>query len=227
MRTPDYPSTDTPKWAAVDAYFSALLAPNDQILLDVLTANSVAGLPAHDVSAVQGKLLALFIKMTGARRVLEIGTLGGYSTIWMARALPQGGVITTIEREPAYAVVAKKNFQSAAITHKVDIRVGAAVDVLPTLEGPYDLIFIDADKPNNPTYLEWALKLARSGTVIVGDNVVRGGEVANKNSNDASVVGVRRFMDMLASEPNLDSTALQTAGEKGWDGFSVSIVGPG
>lgn len=225
MRTPDYPSTDTPKWAAVDAYFSVLLAPNDQILLDVLTANSVAGLPAHDVSAVQGKLLALFIKMTGARRVLEIGTLGGYSTIWMARALPQGGVITTIEREAAHAAVAEKNFQSAAITHKVDIRVGAAVDVLPTLEGPYDLIFIDADKPNNPTYLEWALKLARSGTVIVGDNVVRGGEVANKNSNDASVVGVRRFMDMLASEPNLDSTALQTVGEKGWDGFSVSVVG--
>lgn len=225
MRVPDYPSEDSPKWATVDSYFSELLAPNDEFLNLALKHNAEANLPSHDVSAVQGKFLALLIKMTAAHRVLEIGTLGGYSTIWMARALPPDGLITTIEREARYVEVSQKNFQSAGVEQKIEIHLGAAADVLPTLSGPYDLIFIDADKPNNPLYLEWAIKLSRPGTVIVADNVVRGGEVANKNSSNASVIGVQRYMDMLAADSRIDSTALQTVGEKGWDGFAISIVG--
>ncbi len=224
MRTPDYPNPAVPKWAAVDAYFADKLAPSDEALAQALAANSTAGMPTHDVSAVQGKFLALLVRMTGAKKVLEIGTLGGYSTIWMARALPEEGRITTLEREPVHAKVAQANFHAAGIAEKVDLRLGAAVDVLPTLQGPFDLVFIDADKPNNPAYLEWALKLSRPGTVIVGDNVVRGGAVADAASEDPNVVGVRRFMDMLATDSRLDSTALQTVGEKGWDGFSVSVV---
>lgn len=224
MRQPDYPNPDVRKWASVDGYFSALLAPEDAALKSALAANAEAGMPTHDLSAVQGKFLALLVKLSNARRVLEIGTLGGYSTIWMARALPAGGLITSIELDPARAQIAIKNCESAQCSDKVDIRVGAATEVLPELQGPFDLIFIDADKPNNPIYLEWALKLARPGTVIVGDNVVRGGAVIDSNSNDDSVIGVRRFIDMLSSNERLDSTALQTVGEKGWDGFTISIV---
>jgi len=223
-RQPDYPSTDSPKWAAVDSYFSGLLAPTDDALAAVLENNRQAGLPAHDVSPVQGKFLALLVAMNRATRVLEIGTLGGYSTIWMARALPQGGTIVTMERNAGHAEVARRNIALAGLESKVDLRVGIAADVLAQLEGPFDLIFIDADKPNNPLYLDWALKLSRPGTVIIGDNVVRGGAVTDAASADANVQGVRRFMDMLSSNPRLDSTAMQTVGEKGWDGFSMSIV---
>lgn len=223
-RQPDYPSTDSLKWAAVDSYFSGLLAPMDGALAAVLENNRQAGLPAHDVSPVQGKFLALLVAMNRAARVLEIGTLGGYSTIWMARALPQGGTIVTIERSAGHAEVARRNIALAGLESKVDLRVGIAADVLAQLEGPFDLIFIDADKPNNPLYLDWALKLSRPGTVIIGDNVVRGGAVADAASADANVQGVRRFMDRLSSNPRLDSTAMQTVGEKGWDGFSMSIV---
>lgn len=224
MRTPDYPSADGPRWAAVDAYFSDLLAPQDNALRHALAANAAAGLPAHDVSAVQGKFLAILVQLTRARQVLEIGTLGGYSTIWMARALPAGGLVTSIEREPTRAKVAIANCTVAGCADKVEIRTGEASDVLCSLQGPFDLVFIDADKPNNPVYLEQVLKLVRPGSVIVGDNVVRGGAVVNDTSSDPNVLGVRRFTNMLSANPRLDSTALQTVGEKGWDGFTISIV---
>ncbi|MFT3812665.1 MAG: O-methyltransferase [Acidovorax sp.] len=224
MRTPDYPSAHLPQWAAVDEYFSALLAPQDEALTRTLAANAQAGMPRHDVSAVQGKFLALLVQLTGARRVLEIGTLGGYSTIWMARALPPGGCVTSVERDPLRAQVALDNCRAAGCVDKVDIRTGEASQVLPQLAGPFDLIFIDADKPSNSVYLEWALKLARPGTVIVGDNVVRGGAVVDGGSTDRSVLGVRRFVEMLSTDERLESTALQTVGEKGWDGFTLSIV---
>jgi predicted O-methyltransferase YrrM len=224
MRQPDYPSDDAPRWASVDDLFAQLLAPSDAVLAAVLENNARAGLPAHDVSAVQGKFLALVVKLVKAARVLEIGTLGGYSTIWMARALPENGKVVTIEKSPDCARVAQHNFRLAQVSDKVELRVGSATEILPLLTPAFDLIFIDADKPNNPTYLEWALRLSRSGTVIIGDNVVRGGAVVDAKSDDASVVGVRRFLTMMASEPRLDSTALQTVGEKGWDGFSISVV---
>lgn len=224
MRTPDYPSAHAPQWAAVDEYFSALLAPQDEALARALAANARAGMPAHDVSAVQGKFLALLVQLTGARRVLEIGTLGGYSTIWMARALQPGGCVTSIERDLLRAQVALDNCRAAGCADRVDIRTGEAREVLAQLDGPFDLIFIDADKPSNPTYLEWALKLARPGSVIVGDNVVRGGAVVDGGSTDANVLGVQHFVEMLSMDDRLDSTALQTVGEKGWDGFTLSIV---
>jgi len=156
--------------------------------------------------------------------VLEIGTLGGYSTIWMAKALPVNGTIVTIENNPIYAEVAQHNIHLAGVAPKVDFRVGNATEILPTLQGHFDLIFIDADKHNNPTYLEWAMKLARAGTVIIADNIVRGGSVVDANNSDSSVQGVRRYLEMVAMDARLDSTALQTVGEKGWDGFSISIV---
>jgi predicted O-methyltransferase YrrM len=189
-----------------------------------LAANVAAGLPTHDVSAPQGKMLHLFVRMCGARRVLEIGTLGGYSTIWIARALPQEGVVTTIEANQDHAQIAKLNIERAGIAHRVELRTGLALDVLPSLEGPYDLIFIDADKPNNPNYLRWALKLSRPGTVIIGDNVVRGGAVVDPLNTDLNVKGVRAFFNLMAAEPRLSATAIQTAGEKGWDGFALAIV---
>lgn len=228
MRIPDYPSSDSARWSAVDDYFAGLLAPHDAALDEVLAANVNAGLPAHDVSPAQGKMLALFVAMTGSRRVLEIGTLGGYSTIWFARALPASGKVVTIEANAAHAEVARANLNRAGVTDRVDLRFGKALDVLPLLEGEtagaFDLIFIDADKPNNPAYLEWALRLSRPGTVIIGDNVVRGGAVVDPNSDDPNVRGVREFLELIAASPQLDATAIQTVGEKGWDGFSVAIV---
>lgn len=228
MRKPDYPLADAEKWSRVDSYFAGLLAPNDAALDDVLAANADAGLPAHDVSPAQGKMLALFVTMIGARSILEIGTLGGYSTIWLARAVPASGKVITIEANAAHADVARANLDRAAVANRVELRVGPALDVLPLLEaetaGPFDLIFIDADKPNNPAYLQWALRLSRPGTVIIGDNVVRGGAVANADSDDPNVQGVREFLDMIAADPRLDATAIQTVGEKGWDGFALAVV---
>lgn len=228
MRIPDYPSADSKKWSEVDSYFSGLLAPEDDLLKASLDGNAKAGMPAHDVSASQGKMLALFIAMTGASRVLEIGTLGGYSTIWMARALPDGGKITTIEANEHHAAVATSNIERAGFAGQVDLLIGAALDVLPhiaeKLDRPFDLIFIDADKPNNPNYLEWSLRLSRPGTVIIADNVVRGGAVSDPDSEDANVRGVRQFLAMVADNPRLDATAIQTVGEKGWDGFALIHV---
>lgn len=228
MRIPDYPLADAEKWSQVDSYFADLLAPADPAMVATLNANAAAGLPAHDVSPMQGKLLALLAGMVGARRILEIGTLGAYSTIWLARALPASGKVVTIEANPAYAEVASANLERTGVADLVELRVGKALDVLPLLEaetaGPFDLIFIDADKPNNPDYLRWALRLSRPGTVIIGDNVVRGGAVADADSEDANVVGVRAFLDMIAADPRLDATAIQTVGEKGWDGFALAVV---
>lgn len=228
MRIPDDPSADSTKWSKVDSYFSDLLAPEDELLKASLVENAKAGMPAHDVSASQGKMLALFIAMTGASRVLEIGTLGGYSTIWMARALSEGGRIVTIEANERHAAVAIANIERAGLSDKVDLHVGAALDVLPIVESdmerPFDLIFIDADKPNNPNYLKWSLKLSRPGTVIIADNVVRGGAVADPESEDANVQGVRQFLAMVADDAHLEATAIQTVGEKGWDGFALIRV---
>ena len=224
MRVPDYPLADPARWSAVDAYFTDLLAPSDDHLRAALDENDSNGLPAHDVSPVQGKMLGLFARMVGARRILEIGTLGAYSTIWMARALPADGKVVTIESNEKHATVARRNIERAGLNDLIELHVGNALDVLPTLPAPFDMIFIDADKPNNPHYIRWALDLSRPGTLIVGDNVVRGGAVSDPASEDASVKGVRRFLEVVANEPRLDATAIQTVGEKGWDGFLLAIV---
>lgn len=224
MRIPDYPMSDQEMWTNVDSYFSEVLCPSDDILDATLTANAKAGMPAHDVSATQGKLLAIFVQMLQAQRVLEIGTLGGYSTICMARKLRTGGKVVTIEADRHHAEVALENLKNAGISDRVDLHIGAALDLLPTLEAPFDLIFIDADKKNNPEYLQWALKLSRPGSVIIADNIVRGGGVINYESEDVNVQGVRKYFEMVKNDPRLDATAIQTVGEKGWDGFSIAIV---
>jgi predicted O-methyltransferase YrrM len=214
-------------WSAVDAYIVDKLA-DDDVMRQVLAANAAAGLPAIDVSPAHGKLLYLLARMMGARRVLEIGTLGGFSTIWLARALPATGVVVTLEALAEHAAVARANFQRAGVADRIELRLGLALDSLAQLveqqSQPFDLIFIDADKPNNPHYLAWALKLARPGGVIVSDNVVRDGEVLDAGSRDASVQGIRQFFDAMAAEPRLQATAVQTVGAKGWDGFSIAIV---
>ncbi|CAI0816248.1 Putative O-methyltransferase MSMEG_5073 [Serratia entomophila] len=218
--------TPSEQWAQVDRYIVDCLVEQDDPLLQALDANSAAGLPDHDVAPNQGKLLQLFARMVNAIRILEIGTLGGYSTIWLARALPPDGTLVTLEANERHAAVARRNVANAGLSAQVALRVGPALLSLPQLqaEAPFDLIFIDADKPGNPDYLQWALRLSRPGTAIVGDNVVRNGAVTDAASKDASVQGVRRFFDMMAQEPRLSATALQTVGSKGWDGFSLAIV---
>lgn len=213
-------------WMDVDDYLAKSLGLGDESLDAALAANAAAGLPEIDVSRLAGQLLHLLARMTGARRILEIGTLGGFSTICMARAVGEGGRVVTIEAEPEHAAVARANIARAGMAEKVDLRLGWALDVLPTLggEAPFDLIFIDADKPSMPDYLNWALRLSRPGTVIVGDNVVRGGEVANEQSDDASVQGVQRYLKMIGENPRLSGTALQIVGSKGWDGLSIALV---
>jgi predicted O-methyltransferase YrrM len=212
------------RWAAVDRYLADLLVTPDPALDDALRACADAGMPAAEVSPLQGKLLHLLARVVGARRILELGTLGGYSTIWLARALPDGGTLVTLEADPGYAAVARANVARAGLSHAVEIRVGPALVTLPELESPFDLIFIDADKPHNPEYLGWALALSRPGTVIVGDNVVRDGEIADAGSGDPRVQGIRRFFELVAAEPRLDATAIQTVGSKGWDGFVLALV---
>lgn len=217
------------QWSVVDSYIVEKLVPADPVLSTALESNDAGGLPAHDVSPAQGKFLHLLARMIRARNILEIGTLGAYSTIWLARALPEGGRVVTLEFDPHHAEVARQNIERAALAKTIDLRVGAALETLPKVHaeglGPFDLIFIDADKPNNPAYLEWALKLSRPGTVIIGDNVIRDGAVVDAGSRDARVQGVRAFFDMLAAEPRLSATALQTVGSKGWDGFALALVG--
>lgn len=215
-------------WTRMDDYIVDRLLPDDPVLAQVLAACAQAGLPAISVSAAQGQMLHLFARMTGARRILEIGTLGGYSTLFLARALPPDGRIVTLEFDPHHAAVARANFARAGISARVDLRVGRAVDTLPLLEaegaGPFDFIFIDADKPSNPDYLAWSLRLARPGTVIVCDNVVRDGKVLDAASTDPAVVGVRRFLDLAGANPRLTATAVQTVGAKGYDGFALLRV---
>ncbi|OMD92344.1 methyltransferase [Paenibacillus odorifer] len=218
----------TTTWDKVDQYITERLIPQDAVLEEVLVTNQQAGLPPFDVSPSQGKFLNLLVQMKGARRILEIGTLGGYSTIWMARALPSDGQIVTLELDPIHAQVAKANLSLAEVDHLVELRVGDALEQLSQMkqEGvePFDFIFIDADKPNNPNYLKWSLQFSQPGTVILGDNVIREGEVINENSEDARVVGVREFYDLLAEEPRISATAIQTVGSKGYDGFVLGIV---
>jgi len=215
-------------WTAVDTYICDTLIPQDALLDAVLRENAIAELPAMDVAPNQGKLLHLIARIQGAKRILEIGTLGGYSTIWLARALPPDGRLVTLEFEPKHAEVAAANIANAGLSDVVEIRVGPALDTLAKLhqEGcaPFDLIFIDADKPNNPGYLEWSLRLSRPGTVIIGDNVVRDGAVTDPANPDPRVQGVRQFIQMMADDPRLDATALQTVGSKGYDGFTLAVV---
>jgi predicted O-methyltransferase YrrM len=220
--------SDPQQWTAVDAYITSLLHPPDPALDATLEASAAAGLPAYNVSPAQGKMLMLLALMQRAKNILEIGTLGGYSTIWLARALPDGGRVVTLEADPKHAEVARSNIARAGFAHCVDVREGRALDTLPALldEKPryFDMIFIDADKPSNPAYLEWAIRLSRRGTVIIADNVVRGGAVVDAASTDPNVVGIRRFNELLAAEPRLSATAIQTVGSKGWDGFAIALV---
>ena len=220
--------TNERRWSEVDSYFAETLIGSDAALDDALAANSAAGLPSIDVSAPQGKLIHLMARMMGARKALEIGTLGGYSTIWLASALPDDGRLITLEWSARHAEVARRNVAHAGLGGKVEIRTGAALETLPKIEaeglGPFDFVFIDADKENNAAYLEWALRLSRPGTAIVVDNVVRDGEVADARSADSDVVGVRRMFEMIAREPRLSATAIQTVGAKCWDGFALAIV---
>lgn len=216
-------------WTRVDDYISEAILGPDPVLEQALAASDAAGLPAIAVSPAQGRLLALFVQMTGARRILEIGTLGGYSGICMARALPDDGRLVTLEFDPAHAVVARANFAAAGVSERITLLEGAALDTLPKLladgEGPFDLIFVDADKPNNPNYLEWALKLSRPGTLTVWDNVIRDGAVADAESEDPRIQATRRLFDLLAADPRLTVTAVQTVGCKGYDGFALARVG--
>lgn len=211
---------------AVDRYLVETLIGRDAALEQAVRDQRAAGLPDIEVAPTGGKLLHLLARMSGARRVLEIGTLGGYSTIWLARALPAGGTVTTIEAEAHNAAVARASIDSAGVGERVDIRVGRGADVLPTLAGdePFDLVFIDADKESNTVYLDWAARLGRPGTVVVVDNVVRGGRVADPADDSAQVAGVRAGLEMLRDDPRFDATAIQTFDAKGWDGIAVAIV---
>ena len=216
------------KWSAVDSYIMERLVAPDPALDAALKANAAAGLPLIDVAPNQGKLLHVLALTKGARRILEIGTLGGYSTIWLARALPAGGRLVTLEVEPKHAQVARANLKRAGMLQKVEIRVGPAADSLARLvkkrAAPFDMIFIDADKENIPAYIGWALKLAKRGTLIVIDNVVREGAILNVASKDPDIQGVRAMFELLAAEPRLSATAIQTVGRKKWDGLALAVV---
>ncbi|NKI43069.1 O-methyltransferase [Streptomyces physcomitrii] len=215
-------------WTAVDAYLTSELAPADEALAAAEQDSARAGLPPIAVAANQGKFLHLLARIQGARRVLEIGTLGGYSAIWLARALPEDGRLISLEFSPEHAEVATRNLARAGLDKITQVRVGAALDLLPVLAAeqpePFDLVFIDADKVNNAPYVEWALKLTRPGSLIVVDNVVRGGQVADPDSEDPSVLGTRAVVRLVAEHPRLEATALQTVGTKGYDGFLLARV---
>jgi predicted O-methyltransferase YrrM len=216
------------QWTAVDRYITDLVVPADAVLDAALADSVAAGLPAISVSPNQGKFLHLLARIQGARSILEIGTLGGYSTIWLARAMPEGGRLVTLESEPKHAEVARANIARANLSGVVTLRLGRALDTLPLLETeaekPYDFVFIDADKVSTAEYFDWALKLTRRGSLIVVDNVVRKGVVVDESSDDPNVQGVRRFYQMLASEPRVSATAVQTVGSKGYDGFALALV---
>jgi predicted O-methyltransferase YrrM len=218
------------QWTKVDDYFGQALVQHDEALQSALAANKAAGLPNIDVSPAQGKFLHLLAKILGARRILEIGILGGYSTIWMARALPENGLLVTLEMEPKHAEVARLNIGRAGLLDCVRIITGNALDSLPLLKsesaGPFDMIFLDADKPSTPEYFQWAIEFSRPGTLIIADNVVRAGEVANPDNPDPNVQGMRRFIGTLASERRVEAAAIQTVGVKGYDGFVIARVLP-
>jgi predicted O-methyltransferase YrrM len=213
-------------WQAVDDYIAGKLLGDDDALAAALAHNAAEGLPPIDVSPAQGKMLFLLAQIAGARRILEIGTLGGYSTIWLARALPEDGALVTLELEPHHATVARANLARAGVSDKVDIRAGAAKDSLAAMTGeaPFDFVFIDADKQSNAHYVEEAIRLGRSGTTIIVDNVVREGGVLEADSDDERIVGTRALFDMLSADARLDATAVQTVGAKAWDGFVLARV---
>jgi predicted O-methyltransferase YrrM len=219
---------DQQRWTAVDEYVSDLLAPDDEALEQAVAGAVEAGLPAIQVSPPQGKLLAVLARSVGARTALEFGTLGGYSTIWLGRALPADGRLITLEYEAAYAEVARINLERAGLAEKVQIRVGPALETLPALEdegaGPFDLVFIDADKVHTPEYFAWSLEHTRPGGLIVADNVIRGGALVDPADTDPAIVAQRRFHEMLAAEPRVEATTIQTVGGKGYDGFSIALV---
>jgi predicted O-methyltransferase YrrM len=216
------------QWTAVDAYLTGLLVPSDPALDAALQASAAAGLPPIHVAPNQGKLLHLLARLQGARAILELGTLGGYSTIWLARALPPGGRLITLEADPRHAEVARANIARAGLAQVVELRLGPALDTLPQLaaegRGPFDLIFIDADKPGYPDYLAWALRLSRRGSLIIADNVVRNGAVVDAASIDPAVQATRRFNELLAAEQRVSATVLQTVGSKGYDGLAFALV---
>ena len=216
------------QWSDVDHYFTDLLVSPDPALEATLQTSAAAGLPPIQVTPPQGKLLWLLARVSGARTILEIGTLGGYSAIWLGRALPADGRLTTLEADPQHAEIARANLARAGLAHMVDVRLGPALESLPQLaaegRGPFDLIFIDADKPNVPDYFNWALKLSRPGSLIVVDNVVRDGAVVDSASRDSGVRGMRRLLELVAAEPRVSATALQTVGTKGYDGFAIALV---
>jgi predicted O-methyltransferase YrrM len=222
--------TPREQWTAVDRYFQELLTGADPALDEALRSSTAAGLPAINVSPNQGKLLHLIARVQGARRILEIGTLGAYSTIWLGRALPSGGQLITLEADEKHAAVARANLTRAGLDDRVELVLGKALETLPQLasdpkrRGPFDLIFIDADKQSTTEYFDWALRLARIGSLIIVDNVVRDGNVIDPASPDASVQGIRRFNDRLASEKRVTATAIQTVGSKGYDGFAIALV---
>jgi predicted O-methyltransferase YrrM len=216
------------RWTAVDQYITDLLVPSDPTLEAALQDSEKAGLPSIQVTANQGKLLWMLARVQGARSILEIGTLGGYSTIWLARALPRGGRLVTLEIDPKHAEVARRNVARAGLAEVVELIQGRALDTLPRMEaegrGPFDLIFIDADKPALPDYFTWSLKLSRTGSVIIVDNVVRDGAVTDPASTDPNVQGVRRMNQLIAAERHVSATTIQTVGSKGYDGFTVALV---
>jgi predicted O-methyltransferase YrrM len=215
-------------WSKVDSYISETLVKTDSALDTALETSDAAGLPAINVSPSHGKLLHILARLVNARAILEIGTLGGYSTIWMARALQPGGRLITLEFEPKHAELAKANIARAGLANVVEVRLGVALETLPRIAAeniaPFDLIFIDADKVSTPDYFQWALKLSRVGTLIIVDNVVRKGEVANAKTDDPAVRGMRGFIELAAAEPRVIATAIQTVGAKGYDGFSIALV---
>jgi predicted O-methyltransferase YrrM len=216
------------QWTEVDRFTAERLIPPDPALEAALAANVAAGLPAIDVTPNQGRLLALLARIQGASKILELGTLGGYSTIWLARELPPGGRIVTLESDPRHAETASRNIERAGLANVVDLRVGPAQETLPRLVdeglGPFDLIFIDADKKSYPDYFGWALELSRPGTLIVADNVIRNGQVADLESNDVNVVGARRLHELVGAEARVTATTIQTVGSKGYDGFMLMVV---
>ncbi|HEX7419834.1 MAG TPA: O-methyltransferase [Thermoanaerobaculia bacterium] len=222
---------DDPRWNAVDNYINDMFVGSDSALDAALKASDDGGLPSIQVAANQGKLLMLLARAQGARRILEIGTLGGYSTIWLARALPAGGRLITLELDQKHATVARSNIARAGLAEKVEVRVGPALESLKKLVAekaePFDFVFIDADKTGYPDYLSWSLKLSHRGTMIIADNVVRDGAIADAKSEDRSVQAVRRMNEMLAKEPRVSATVLQTVGTKGYDGWAIALVTDG
>ncbi|MGG5173385.1 O-methyltransferase [Pseudarthrobacter sp. J1738] len=215
-----------PAWVAMEDFLSEVVVKPDAALKQAVRSALDAGMPAIEVAPTAGKLLQLLVRMSGARRVLEIGTLAGFSTIWMARGLPQDGTLVTLEYSPDHAAVARKNLDNAELGDRVEIRVGVALNSLPALEGgePFDFVFIDADKQNNSRYLDWAIKLGRPGTAIVLDNVVWEGAPLDTSLDSVNAPGIRSALELLGSDPRLDATVIQTVGSKGWDGFALALV---